>query len=50
VALSRGRYDAQVFTDNKTMLGHNLTRDVSHRAAPDPPRHTVHRDIAVSPA
>jgi ATP-dependent exoDNAse (exonuclease V) alpha subunit len=33
VAVSRGRYDAQIYTDDKTQLGEALSRDASHRAA-----------------
>src|SRR5467141_3040435 len=33
VAVSRGRYDAQVYTNDKTSLTEQLSRDVSHRSA-----------------
>ena len=33
VALSRGRYDAQVYTNDKSQLGKALGREVSHRSA-----------------
>jgi len=33
VAVSRGRYDAQVYTDDKGKLARALDRDVSHRSA-----------------
>lgn len=33
VAVSRGRYDAQIYTDDKTNLASRLERDVSHRSA-----------------
>jgi ATP-dependent exoDNAse (exonuclease V) alpha subunit len=33
VAVSRGRYDAQIYTDDKGKLGRMLDRDVSHRSA-----------------
>jgi conjugative relaxase-like TrwC/TraI family protein len=33
VAVSRGRYDAQIYTDNATTLGQELSRDVSHSPA-----------------
>jgi hypothetical protein len=33
VAVSRGRYDAQLYTDDKGKLGRMLDRDVSHRSA-----------------
>jgi conjugative relaxase-like TrwC/TraI family protein len=43
VAVSRGRYDAQIYTNDKTFLAEGLGRDVSHRSAlesthaPEPP-------------
>ena len=36
VAVSRGRSDAQIYTNDKTQLGTALDRDVSHRAAIEP--------------
>jgi ATP-dependent exoDNAse (exonuclease V) alpha subunit len=33
VAISRGRYDAQIYTNDKTQLGEALSRDVSHPSA-----------------
>lgn len=33
VAVSRGRFDAQLYTDDKGKLGRMLDRDVSHRSA-----------------
>jgi hypothetical protein len=33
VAISRGRYDAQIYTNDKAQLAVALDRDVSHRAA-----------------
>jgi conjugative relaxase-like TrwC/TraI family protein len=33
VAVSRGRYDAQVYTNDRSELAEHLTRDVSHRTA-----------------
>jgi ATP-dependent exoDNAse (exonuclease V) alpha subunit len=33
VAVSRGRYDAQIYTNDKAQLGNALSRDVSHRSA-----------------
>jgi ATP-dependent exoDNAse (exonuclease V) alpha subunit len=33
VAVSRGRYDAQLYTNDKTRLTEQLSRDVSHRSA-----------------
>ncbi len=36
VAVSRGRHDAQIYTDDKTQLTQALSRDVSHRSAIEP--------------
>jgi len=33
VSVSRGRYDAQIYTDNTSTLGQELSRDVSHPPA-----------------
>lgn len=33
VAVSRGRYDAQIYTHDKSALAEGLGRDVSHRSA-----------------
>jgi ATP-dependent exoDNAse (exonuclease V) alpha subunit len=33
VAVSRGRYDAQLYTNDKSRLIEQLSRDVSHRTA-----------------
>jgi ATP-dependent exoDNAse (exonuclease V) alpha subunit len=33
VSVSRGRYDAQIYTNNAAMLGQALSRDVSHSPA-----------------
>lgn len=38
VAVSRGRYDAQIYTNDKTHLAEQLARDVSHRSAIEPGR------------
>lgn len=38
VALSRGRHECLLFTDDARAMGHNLGRDVSHRAAIEHPR------------
>jgi hypothetical protein len=48
VAVSRGRYDAQIYTNDKTQLAAALDRDVSHRAAIEPrapasPAQTIER-------
>jgi ATP-dependent exoDNAse (exonuclease V) alpha subunit len=36
VAISRGRYDAQIYTNDKGHLAEQLSRDVSHRSAMEP--------------
>jgi ATP-dependent exoDNAse (exonuclease V) alpha subunit len=41
VAVSRGRYDAQVYTNDKGQLVDQLSRDVSHRSAIEPSRESV---------
>jgi ATP-dependent exoDNAse (exonuclease V) alpha subunit len=41
VAISRGRYDAQVYTNDKSQLAEGLSRDVSHRSAMEPNRQSV---------
>jgi hypothetical protein len=33
VAVSRARYDVQIYTNDKTQLAAHLQRDVSHRSA-----------------
>jgi ATP-dependent exoDNAse (exonuclease V) alpha subunit len=38
VAVSRGRYDAQLYTNDKGHLTEQLSRDVSHRSAMEPER------------
>jgi ATP-dependent exoDNAse (exonuclease V) alpha subunit len=38
VAVSRGRYDAQLYTNDKINLSETLNRDVSHRSATEPTR------------
>jgi ATP-dependent exoDNAse (exonuclease V) alpha subunit len=41
VAVSRARYDAQVYTNDKSQLGEHLSRDMSHRSAMEPNRESV---------
>ncbi|HVB85891.1 MAG TPA: MobF family relaxase [Candidatus Dormibacteraeota bacterium] len=41
VAVSRGRYDAQIYTNDKTQLAKGLTRDVSQRSAMESNRESV---------
>ena len=36
VAVSRGRYDAQIYTNDKSQLAEALSREVSHRSAIEP--------------
>jgi ATP-dependent exoDNAse (exonuclease V) alpha subunit len=38
VAVSRGRYDAQLYTNDKTHLAETLSREVSHQSAVEPTR------------
>jgi hypothetical protein len=41
VAVSRGRYDAQIYTNDKTQLAEGLGRDVSRRTATEQHRESV---------
>ena len=41
VAVSRGRYDAQIYTNDKAQLGDAISRDVSHSAAIESSRSPV---------
>ena len=41
VAVSRARYDAQIYTNDKGQLADQLSRDVSHRAAIEMSRESV---------
>src|SRR5467141_1401661 len=56
VAISRGRYDAQIYTNDKTSLAEGLGRDVSRRSAMEshhaqqPPAHQIERSSASSQA
>jgi ATP-dependent exoDNAse (exonuclease V) alpha subunit len=38
VAVSRGRHDARLYTNDKTQLARTLSRDVSHQSAMEPTR------------
>lgn len=51
VAVSRGAYDAQIFTNDRSRLGEALSRDVSHDSAHKAERtiSPVQEDIAQSP-
>jgi conjugative relaxase-like TrwC/TraI family protein len=52
VAVSRGRYDAQIYTNGKTHLAETLSRDSSHRMALEPSGESISsaQKIAPSPA
>jgi hypothetical protein len=41
VAVSRGRYDAQIYTNDKGQLAEQLSRDVSRRSAMEPNHESV---------
>ncbi len=44
VAVSRGQYDARIYTDDKAKLARSLDRDVSHRSALERTSGTISRD------
>jgi ATP-dependent exoDNAse (exonuclease V) alpha subunit len=55
VALSRGRHDAQLYTDDKGKQAHMLDRDVSHRSAlerdnssPSSSARSIENQVAIS--
>ncbi len=50
VAVSRGRYDAQLYTNDKTHLTEQLSRDVSHRSAIEPNRESAPSAQKIEPA
>jgi conjugative relaxase-like TrwC/TraI family protein len=50
VAVSRGRYDAQVYTNDKTSLAEGLGRDVSHRSAMESSRESASSAHAIAPS
>ena len=50
VAVSRGRYDAQLYTDDKTHLTEQLSRDVSHRSAIEPGRESAPSAQRIEPS
>jgi ATP-dependent exoDNAse (exonuclease V) alpha subunit len=50
VAVSRGRYDAQVYTNDKGQLAEQLSRDVSHRSAMEPSRESVSSAHKIEPS
>jgi ATP-dependent exoDNAse (exonuclease V) alpha subunit len=52
VAVSRGRYDAQIYTNDVSALPEALSRDIAHRSAIEPgpptafrPRHAVNEQV-----
>jgi hypothetical protein len=50
VAVSRGRYDAQVYTNDKSRLAGQLARDVSHRSATEVSRESVSSAHEIAPS
>src|SRR5258708_1629151 len=50
VAVSRGRYDAQVYTNDKTSLAEGLGRDVSNRSAMESSRESASSAHAIAPS
>src|SRR2546429_2468846 len=50
VAVSRGRYDAQIYTNDRGQLGGALSRDVSHRSALEPGRARESRAAQIKPS
>jgi ATP-dependent exoDNAse (exonuclease V) alpha subunit len=46
VSVSRGRYDAQIYTNNAQMLGQELSRDVSHSPATQQEAHKMEPQTA----
>jgi ATP-dependent exoDNAse (exonuclease V) alpha subunit len=50
VAVSRGRYDAQVYTNDRSQLVEQLSRDVSHRSAIEASRESVSSAHEIEPS
>ena len=50
VAVSRGRYDVQIYTDDKAKLAEGLGRDVSHRSAIETSRESVSAAGKIEPS
>ncbi len=48
VAVSRGRYDAQIYTNNRANLAQRLERDISHRSAMETSRESAAHEIQPS--
>ena len=49
VAVSRARYDAQIYTNNKAQLAEGLTRDFSHRSAMESSRKSASSAHEIAP-
>jgi conjugative relaxase-like TrwC/TraI family protein len=50
VAVSRGRYDAQIYTNDRANLVQGLGRDVSHRSAMEPSHESVSSAHKIEPS
>jgi ATP-dependent exoDNAse (exonuclease V) alpha subunit len=50
VAVSRGRYDAQIYTNDRSQLVEQLSRDVSHRSAIEPGRESISSAREIQPS
>src|SRR5437016_2502714 len=50
VAVSRGRYDAQIYTNDRANLVHGLGRDVSHGSAMEPSHESVSSAHKIKPS
>src|SRR5437879_297250 len=50
VAVSRGRYDAQIYTNGKTHLAEILSRDSSHRMALEPSGESISSAQKIAPS
>jgi ATP-dependent exoDNAse (exonuclease V) alpha subunit len=50
VAVSRGRYDAKLYTNDKGQLAGQLSRDVSHRSAMEPSRESISSAREIEPS
>ena len=50
VAMSRGRYDAQVYTNDKSQLAGQLSRDVCHQSAMESIRESASLSGKIEPS
>jgi ATP-dependent exoDNAse (exonuclease V) alpha subunit len=50
VAVSHGRYDAQIYTNGKTHLAETLSRDSSHRMALEPSGESISSALKIAPS